>query len=157
MCLIRNLKSVLLLTFGLLVLSACGLSSDQELHLSRDLLEYIYARNNGDAIKQIGYTHPTIVKHYVEGDSLRLVKRFQEMPQKIAGAQHKIADSSFIWDNYYVMSVKSTGRKISVHIAIKASNERGEKKSIPHVGMSLNEGQNWVFLREDEMDKLKDK
>lgn len=137
-----------------LLFTACGLSSEQEMALNKDLLEYIYARNNGDAIKQIGYTHPSVVKKYVEGDSLELHARFQELKPKVDGAPRNLSDSTFIWDNYYVMSVSSSGKSVQVHITIKATNDLGEEKSIPMVAVSLNNGKNWVFLKEDELAEI---
>lgn len=154
MCLMRKKVSVVLICSLIALVTACGLSSEQEMHLNKDLLEYIYARNNGDAIKQIGYTHPSIVKHYVEGDSTQLLERFQELPHKIDGTPRNLTDSTFIWENYYVMHVKSSGNKVQVNISIKAVNQLGTEEKIPLIAMSLNEGKNWVFLREDEMGKL---
>lgn len=151
---LRDKKKYTFCIIVLLFFTACGLNSEQEMALNKDLLEYVYARNNGDAIKQIGYTHPSIVKKYVEGDSLELLERFQELQPKVNGVPWDLSDSTFIWDNYYVMNVKSSGKNVQVHITIKASNDLGEEKSIPLVAVSLNNGKNWVFLKEDELAEI---
>jgi hypothetical protein len=147
---LKSVNNHLYLLGLLFILSSCGLNAEQEMNLSRDLREYMYARNNGDAIKQIGYTHPSVVKKYVEGDQDDLMKRFQELPQRIDGMENDLSDSTFIWKNYYVMDVSSSGQNVEVFFTILADNDRNDELKIPFVAKSLNDGKNWVFLKEDE-------
>lgn len=135
----------------LLVLFSCSLSADQELHLSRDLGAYIEARNTGDAIQQIGLTHPSVVKVYVEKGEDALKERFQEIiPRLKASDPITENDSTFFWKNYYVMRTSKAGNQIEVSIALQAKNKQGYKKQIDVIASSLNNGENWVFYFEEE-------
>lgn len=151
MCsMLKRVNNYVYLLVLLLILSSCGLNAEQEMNLSRDLREYMYARNNGDAIKQIGYTHPSVVKKYVEGEEDTLISRFQELPPRIEGAGSNFSDSTFVWKNYYVMDVSSSGPNVEVSITIVGDNQRGEELKVPFIAKSLNNGKNWIFLKEDE-------
>lgn len=134
------------------ILTGCGLSPKQELNLSRDITAYIDARNTGDAIEFIGYTYPSVVKNFVNIDTVALIERFQQVPQNFNYSADR--DSIFYWKSYYIKSVSKRGAFVEVSLDISARNNSGEKKSFEHLAVSLNEGENWLFLEADEADMI---
>lgn len=141
------------LVFLTFIFAGCGLSPEQELNLSRDITAYIDARNTGDAIEFIGYTYPSVVKHFAQQDSVALIERFQQVPPNFNHSADR--DSIFYWNNYYIKSVSKRGAFVEVNLDITSKNSSGEKKSISHIGVSLNEGDNWLFLKAEEADMVK--
>jgi hypothetical protein len=147
----RSCSYICVFLLLLLVLFSCSLSADQELHLGRDIGAYIEARNSGDAIQQIGLTHPSVVKVYVHKGEDALKERFQEITPRLKVSDPITAqDATFFWKNYYVMRTSKTGNQIEVSITVQAENKQGDKKQIDVIASSLNNGENWVFYFEDE-------
>ncbi|MDX1652073.1 MAG: hypothetical protein R3277_06250 [Brumimicrobium sp.] len=130
------------------VFVSCELSTEQETALNRDTSELINARNRGDALSYLNYTHPLVVKHYkLQGDSI-FKARFQEVEPK---TNHEVyfPEDEILWRNSFYRSFKSNDSIIQVEIEISLSEGREDLDSTVKVyGITGKENSKWLFVEE---------
>lgn len=140
-----------ILVYTVLVLSivSCTLSTQQEMALNKALSNLIEARNNGDGLSYLNYTHPAVVKHYKKaGDSI-LIKRFQEVPEQ---KSRQLFDEDYIyWDKGYIKQVKSTDSIIQAQIEIRLfENGKRLDSVVTLYATSFNDETDWLFTLEND-------
>jgi hypothetical protein len=115
------MRYILAFAFFFFVFS-CKMSTEQELSLNKSLLRMVEARNSGDALSYLNFTHPAIVKHYTaQGDSA-LIKKFQEVP--VMGSRDDLKQEGLIrWGEGYTKEVKQNDSILQAEVEIQLYRE----------------------------------
>lgn len=133
---------------GLFLAFACSLSTEQEMALNKTMSNMIEARNTGDGLSYLNYTHPAIVKHYKGlGDSILKLK-FQEVPQDNRGIYEPEAT---YWGSGYVKEVKEKDSIIQAKVEIKLYQDHQPIDSVvTFYATSFGTETDWLFAEKKD-------
>lgn len=134
-------KYIYFLLFPFIYLYACSLSVEQEQALSRDLGNYISARENCNTLKEVSLTHKLVVESARKSGDAHFKKRF------------------FCISNYHVQDISLDGVEetatalvatytIRYQIFADTMNADGSEKLL---AISTTKGANWFFVREMDL------
>lgn len=143
------MKGFLGITLGFILVS-CSLSTEQEMELNHSLNNMIQARNDGDGLSYLNFTHPAIVKHYKDkGDSI-LKKKFQEIPKR-SERGHFENDSLIYWGTGYVKEVRNQDSVIQARIEIQLykNHELLDSNAVFYATSFENET-DWIFANSND-------
>ena len=146
------MRLFIVLSLMLSVLS-CKLSTEQELSLSKSILRMIEARNSGDALSYLNYTHPAIVKYYTEQGDSALIKKFQEVPRM--GSRDDLKREGLIrWGEGYTKSVRQKDSILQAKVEIQLYKEYELIDSIAVFYATCFEDElDWIFVNESDYGK----
>ncbi len=130
--------------FLLFILAGCSLSTEQEMSLNKSINNMIEARNTGDGLSYLNYTHPAIVKHFTNlGDSL-LKQKFQEVPE--SSSRYQFNDNYIYWGSGYVKEVRNRDTIIQAKIEIKLyENHDMIDSTVTFFATSFEKESDWLF------------
>lgn len=128
----------------LLLFVGCTLSADQEASLNNAKIEYVNARNSGQVMTYVAYTHPDVVAYYKElGDSM-FVEKF--------GDSNGLAQGTFLQDGN-IRNTEFNGDKIHVKYSFleidQLDFQMGSRDVIIYA-VSNDDGKNWFFIEEED-------
>lgn len=143
------MKRLFLFTLTIVVLSACTLSSEQELRLVKDMEEYINIQNQGDVLSFVNSTHPIVVRHYKElGDSV-FFNTFNMIRKTDLLKVEK--DSIIYWKSGIIKATKSKDTLFQAQIAISLmKNNTALDSSVVVYASSTKNSPKWLFVNEEE-------
>jgi hypothetical protein len=117
------------------------------------MLRMIEARNSGDALSYLNFTHPAIVKHYtLQGDSA-LIKKFQEVPRMSARDELK-QEGLIRWGEGYTKEVKQKDSILQAKVEIQLYKEYELLDSIAiFYATCFKDELDWIFVNESDYGK----
>ncbi len=123
---------------------SCSLSTEQEMSLNKSINNMIEARNTGDGLSYLNYTHPAIVKHFTNlGDSL-LKQKFQEVPE--SSSRYQFDEDYIYWGSGYVKEVRNSDSIIQAKIEIKLyENHNLIDSTVTFYATSFEDESDWLF------------
>tara|TARA_B100000508_G_scaffold141079_1_gene146071 strand:+ start:44109 stop:44585 length:477 start_codon:yes stop_codon:yes gene_type:complete len=132
----------------LLVLAACSMSTEQEMELNHSLNNMIQARNDGDGLSYLNFTHPSIVKYYKSKGDSALIKKFQEV-EKGNSRSYEDDQEMVYWGTGYVKEVKSKDSILQARIEIKLYQDHVDIDSTAVFYATSYSGEtDWLFAQD---------
>jgi hypothetical protein len=131
---------LLLLLFAV----GCTLSADQEAALNNARIEYTNARNNGQVMTYVAYTHPDAVAHYKELGDSAFVAKF--------GSENRLLEAKFIQDAN-IRDTEMDGDHIHVKYSFLEIDQFDftlEQNELFIIAISDDDGKNWFFIEEED-------
>lgn len=144
-----RLRRFFLGLLGVMTLSFCTLSTQQETQLNANMNQFIILRNDGDALSFMDYTHPIIVKHYKQkGDSIFKAK-FQEVPRR--QEQGKVKSELIYWDQGYIKGTAANDSLVQAKIQVSLIKDyKALDSSTLFFGITTTTASNWTFVSKED-------
>jgi hypothetical protein len=131
------MKAIFLLLLVLISCFACTLNAEQEQALARDISKYFEARNNGDALMYLSFTHPSVVKHYQLLGNEKIRERFQRDDYK--------------WQSFMQKDIVQKDELYQVKMEVRMGDYYNEIDStVMLYATSRENGLNWLFIEEQD-------
>lgn len=128
---------------------SCELSTKQEMSLNKSIKDLIIARNNGDALSYLDYTHPIITKHYKSQDDDVFRERFQSVKPKTS--RDVVNTDEVYWQNTYQKKVKSNDEYIQVEIEVSLVKGYDHIDSTHTIyAITKLESNDWLFVEQQD-------
>jgi hypothetical protein len=104
----------------------------------------IEARNTGDGLSYLNYTHPAVVKYFNKlGDSL-LKQKFQEVPESTS--RYQFDEDYIYWGSGYVKEVRNSDSIIQAKIEIMLyENHNLIDSTVTFYATSFENESAWLF------------
>lgn len=136
---IHTVKNLYILSL-LLLITSCTLNSEQEASLSKATKEYIDSRNEGILITYAAYTHPNVLKFYLDQGHDAFKKRFKRTT----------GENTTNLRNGNIRYTEVSGKNIHVkydYVGMNNFSYRGRRaRKVSIYALSSDDGKSWHFI-----------